>query len=144
MRPRSSIVRCDAVPVGESLAKQEFAAETDVNVIMNRYRQTGVLPQIGSPGVYGDFTTREDYLSCMIRVRQAEEAFALLPAEIRDACGHDPAELVDLVVNPARRADAERLGLVEKAAASSSASSSSIPAPAGTGSPAPAGGVPPA
>lgn len=141
MRPRYARPVCDTVPVGESLTKQEFSEETDINVILRRYQQTGVFPVLDRPASYGDFSSSEDYLSCMVRVRAAEEAFQALPAEIRDAVRNDPAELVDLVTDPARRAEAIRLGVLS--APSSSDSSSSTPvAPGPTESAAPDGGAP--
>lgn len=101
-------------PVGElSRTKQSFREEADINAIMRRYLRTGILESQarGTPR-YGDFTSAEDFHACMTRVRNAEELFLRLPAEVRDYVDNDPKELLELVFDPARVDEARALGLI--------------------------------
>jgi len=96
-----------------SRTKQSFREEADINTIMRRYLRTGIL-ESQARGVprYGDFTSAEDYHACMTRVRQAEELFMTLPAEVRDHVDNDPRKLLDLVFDPSRVDEARELGLI--------------------------------
>lgn len=134
---------------GESMTKQSFAGESDVNAIMRKYLSTGVFP-VSPPGEeprYGDFTSGTDYFECMVRVREAERIFQALPIEVQVACDHDPRKLLDLVYSedPKDRERAEELGLVPRKPAAPAISEGgaapvAAPAPAapagGTGAPA--------
>lgn len=82
----------------KSRTKQAPAAQTDVKLIVRRYRETGDPDVLGlAKGVYGDFTGVDDFHTAMTRVRDAEEAFMELPAEVRQVCRNDPAELIRLM-----------------------------------------------
>lgn len=98
---------------GPSLTKQAEREECDVNVIMKKYERTGVLESFNrNPARYGDVSSVSDYRTALEVVRQAEEAFASLPAEVRDACGNVPIGLVELVFDPEREDEARALGLL--------------------------------
>lgn len=100
---------------GRTLVQKHMAAETDVNQIVNRYTTKGVLPLANNRvATYGDFTDVGTYHDAMNRITRIERDFAALPAHIRHACRNDPAELVDLVTNPARTEQAIELGLLER------------------------------
>ena len=80
-------------------AKQADAAETDINVIVDRWMKTGRVPtelNRGEP-VYGDFTYGRDLKQAMERVDQALEAFLELPAKARAMADNDPAKFLELV-----------------------------------------------
>lgn len=101
-----------------SRTKQSFKDATDINAIMRKYLVSGVVPTLNPAApMFGDFTDVGDYHSCLVRVRNAEAAFLELPSHVRDAVGNDPEQLLALVTDPERRAEAEELGLFEKAAA---------------------------
>lgn len=97
---------------GESLTKQSDALESDVNQIMNRYVRSGELPS-ARQAVYGDFDDALDFYEAQNRVAAGKTAFALLPAHIRDHCKNDLGVFLDLVHDPAGRADLKALGLSE-------------------------------
>lgn len=99
--------------VGErSRTKQASKDACDINAIMRRYHRTGMVDHLsGRTPIYGDFSEVGDYLDSMERVRAAQDAFDALPSAIRDACGNDPAELLDMATNPARAEEFEALGL---------------------------------
>lgn len=119
--------------VGErSMTKQSFKDESDVNLIMARYLKTGILEsQMRQVPRYGDFTSAEDYHSCMNRVRAAEELFMRLPAKVRDYVDNDPKKLLELVFDPARVDECRELGLIpeikEPPAAPAAAGAAAVP-----------------
>ena len=79
----------------KTLAMQEFADECDINTIMSRYENDGILDHVNNfQGSYGDFTNAQDYQTSLNQVIQAEAAFMDLPANIRARFGNDPAQLI--------------------------------------------------
>lgn len=103
-----------------SLAQQHFREECDINAIVRRYLQTGVLEhQSDAPVFYGDvselpLTLTEAYAA----VERAESAFMSLPSEVRKSINNDPAQLVDWIVN--NRDMAAKFGLISAVAGNSS------------------------
>ena len=85
---------------GKSMTKQAFKDECDVHTIIDRFKETGQIPQAAIEGQYGDFTGVEDYHSAMTLVRQAQEMFEALPAEVRDRFKNDPGAFVEFVEDP--------------------------------------------
>ena len=111
-------VQSDGVDFKEpSMTQQQFKDECDINRIMDRYLKTGVLSdpldRRGTPK-YGDYAEIGDYMEHMNKVVEANEMFEALPASIRKRFNNNPAELVEFVMDVNNRAEAERLGLVEK------------------------------
>lgn len=96
-----------------SMTRQSDAEDCDINVMMAKYQATGVEPRVNprSPQ-WGDFSTVVGFQEAMNIVRQSEEDFALLPAEVRDRFGNDPAGLLRFLEDDANREEAERLGIV--------------------------------
>lgn len=99
---------------GDSMTKQADALDSDINKIMNRYVTTGVLPPLnGRQATYGDFQDSADFYTQMNRVTHGRSEFERLPAHIRDYCKNDLGVFLDLVSNPERRKELEKLGLTE-------------------------------
>lgn len=92
--------------------KQSDAEAADINFIVKRFNLTGELPTNVRMPQYGDFTGISDYHSAMNAIRQADEAFGMMPAELRARFDNDPEKFVNFVANPANRAEAEKMGLV--------------------------------
>lgn len=91
-------VRTQTVPVGESMTKQEFAQDTDVNFIVRKFQTTGVLTHTSkAKPIYADVSTQSSLHAAMNEMRMAEEGFAALPSEIRDAARNDPAVLLEML-----------------------------------------------
>jgi phage internal scaffolding protein len=77
-----------------SKTDQSHKKLSDVNVIVGRYKKTGILPgQNGSRGVYGDFSHVPSLTEAFEVVQKAADAFYTLPAEIRKQMGNDPSQL---------------------------------------------------
>lgn len=95
-----------------SLTKQEFAAENDINYIVERARVTGELPQKRTEPVYGDFTSVPEYQEALNIVNEAENAFQSLPSIIRERFQNNPAMMLDFMADPKNRPEAVALGLI--------------------------------
>lgn len=95
-----------------SLAVQSSKDECDINVIVKRYLKTGILPEVNR-GVYADISAITDLADCMHQAQEAEEAFMLLPAEIRREFDNDPRKLVAFAADDRNYDRAVELGLVE-------------------------------
>ncbi len=100
-----------------SLAQQHYKEECDINTILGKFNITGLLPESPLSPRYGDFTGISDYHTAMNRVIAAQDEFEALPANIRARFDNDPAKLIEFLENSDNRLEAEKLGLVEKAAA---------------------------
>lgn len=109
--------RSDFTPSGKSMTKQSEAYDADINVIVGKYLETRDPSILGArEGFYGDVSGVGDYLSCLATVKQAEEAFADLPAKVRDHFKNDPAELIACAFDEGRREELRSLGLLEPGA----------------------------
>ncbi len=92
-------------------AKQSMKKECDVNRIVARYVETGMLEHLatGIPA-YVDVSELGDYRSIIEQVRSVESYFAKLPAAVRGAFEHDPAVFMDYL-ETASAEDLEKFGL---------------------------------
>lgn len=92
-----------------SRTKQHFKNETNINQIMARYRQTGLLPPGSRKAAqYGDFTGPESYLEAVAIIQQAQEQFDMLPSKARNAYQGDPSQLLYDVAAAPTNADTKR------------------------------------
>jgi len=78
-----------------SLAKQSFADECDINVIVARFGIGYEMPEGVVPPTYADFTGVMDFHTACNAIAQANEAFDALPAEVRYEFNNDPGRFVD-------------------------------------------------
>lgn len=111
-----------------TLAQQHLKDECDVNNIVRRHTEQGVLTHVmaGMPQ-FGDFSEIQDYRSALDTVIRADEAFASLPAEVRREFDNDPEALLAALQDPSQRDRLEGLGLVEKRNSEAPAQSKSAP-----------------
>lgn len=95
-----------------SMTDQSFREEVDANVILAKFMKTGDTSLLEKRrGQYMDLTQIPDLQLAMEQVREAQEAFDSLPAEVRRKLNHDPANFVNYLKDPANDAEAIRLGL---------------------------------
>ena len=92
--------------------KQEFKDECDVNVIMKKYTNFGVVPEVREPGQFGDFTNVPDLMEAHAIVQQSQDDFAALPSAVRERFANDPIRLMKFVEDVGNRDEAIRLGLI--------------------------------
>lgn len=108
-------------PVGiASKTKQSFKDDCNINVIMDKYRNTGTVPVHNKEPKYGNFTNGGDFSQRMLQIKQANEDFMELPARMRAQFENDPAILLDFLDDPDNRLEAQELGLLPKTKAEAS------------------------
>lgn len=98
----------------ESLTRQEFVSQVNINNILKKYVQNGVDPFVISEDArYGDFTNIPSYQEALDLVNAAEEHFLSLPVQIRNRFDNDPALLLEFLGDVSNRDEAISLGLVQ-------------------------------
>lgn len=96
-----------------SMTKQSFKEQTDINQILKRYKTTGTVDHIDRRVPrFGDFTGEFDFAASLNMVREAQDAFMALPAEVRRRFGNDPGQLLDFIRDAANADEARDLGLL--------------------------------
>ncbi len=123
------------IDTGPGLTKQSFRDECDVNFIMNKWQRTGEIPadQLGKMRPeYGDFSNPNDYMTALNQVLEAQEAFASLPAFLRDRFANEPANLLRFLSIPENQEEAIKLGLATAPDPPSPETGEEPPTPEGT------------
>lgn len=91
---------------------QSMKDECDINLILKRYKSTGILPDlIRQNPQFGDFTEVTDYQSSMEVVLKANAQFDALSAEVRERFHNDPAKFLEFCNNKQNGEEMVRLGL---------------------------------
>lgn len=98
--------------VSPSLTKQAEKDACDVNLILNRFERTGVLPDmIRQDGRYGDFSDVGTYQEALNTVILAQEQFEALDAHVRDRFGNDPMKMLEFCSRSENLEEMVKLGL---------------------------------
>lgn len=83
-----------------TLTVQEQAESTDINRILRRFQKTGLIEHVNKhQAQYGDFTG-VDYQTALNQVREVENTFMQLPANVRAEFNHDPQEWLEHIATP--------------------------------------------
>lgn len=98
---------------GESVAKQSFRDEVDINQIVARARAGQAVAHVarGTP-MYMDVSEVGDYKGALDMIRNADAFFQALPAKVRAEFANDPALFLDEVDTVEGRAKLEAAGLL--------------------------------
>nr|QJB19069.1 MAG: internal scaffolding protein [Microvirus sp.] len=115
----------------QSLTKQSFADECDINVLMSRYQSGAILPGNALQATYGDVSAVTDYQDALNLVIEANDGFNNLPSKVRSYFDNDPAQFLAFVGNSENIPEMIKLGIYEP----SSPPSAGPTAPAGGGDP---------
>lgn len=99
---------------GDSLTKQSFKDECDVNKLLKRYVKTGALSHFAKHGGEYMNVTPVDFQEAMNTVITAQALFDDLPAEIRGRFQNDPAQFLGFVQDPANADELLEMGLRER------------------------------
>lgn len=81
----------------ERKTQSEFAEDCDVNLLVARYRKTGVMPDVtqrASEALYGDFSAIPSRMEMFNIVENAWDAFNALPPDVRREFNNDAAEFL--------------------------------------------------
>lgn len=97
-----------------SLTVQSEVENCDINVIVDRYAKTGLLPVMNQSPVYGDVSDAPTYQDALHVVIEAQKAFNSLPANIRKQFDNDPAQFLAFVDDPANGDALIQMGLREQ------------------------------
>lgn len=103
---------------GHSLTRQEFAAECDINNLMERYQNQdiGAIMRAAGEPVYADFSEMpQDLMGFMKLMGDAENAFMTLPAQVRREFDNDAMRFVDFASDPANLSQMRGWGLAPPA-----------------------------
>lgn len=87
-----------------SMTKQSHVAECDINNIVRDFMRTGQMTHLNTmaqQGMYADLTNAPDFQEALHQVQRAEQAFATLPAKLRNELGNDPSRFLDYLADPA-------------------------------------------
>ena len=110
--PYDKRVRKSFHTTGASLTKQAEKDDTDINLILKKYNRTGLMPHVNMlQGMYGDFSTANDYHASLNAVQRAQDAFMALPATIRSRFDNDPAAFLEFMSDDKNLDEAYSLGL---------------------------------
>lgn len=103
---------------GPSMTRQEFAADCDINNLMERYQNQdiGAIMRASQEPVYVDFTDMpSDLMSTLQLAQDAENAFMTLPAAVRREFDNDAVRFVDFASDPTNLDQMRNWGLAPPA-----------------------------
>lgn len=108
--------------------KQSDTADCDINNIMKKFEQTGVLPEMRGEGLYGDFSDAPTFQEALAIVETATEQFMNLDARTRARFENDPSKFLEFATDPRNMEEMVTLGLAEtRKEATSGASNEDLP-----------------
>lgn len=97
------------------LTDQSDAAAADINNIMKKYQQTGVLPQVKAGlARYVDNTQLVSLEVAHDMVQNAKALFMELPSQVRKLMDNDPTKLVDFINDKENEDICYKYGILEK------------------------------
>jgi len=97
--------------VGEGKTKQSFKDECDINKIMARFQQTGLIDFVNNNQARYLDCDGIDYQNAQNIVAQANSMFQQLPSGIRTFFENDPGQFVEFCSNPENLPEMHKMGL---------------------------------
>ncbi len=93
-----------------SRTKQEFAKETDINLIVARHKRTGEWSHVNDAvAVFGDASEIPDFMGAKEIVMRGEALFGSLPADIRARFDNDPGLFLARAEDPEYKKEFEAI-----------------------------------
>lgn len=109
VRERPRLVKEFKLP---SRTLQASKDECDVNKILAKYKKTGVISHLNKyEGKYDDVSDTVDYQTALNIVRESDEVFKSLPADVRSRFANNPAEFFEFVHDPKNIDEMVSMGL---------------------------------
>ena len=105
---------------GETMVRQAFKDEVDINRIVERYRATGQLPLTNAQARYGDVTDYQDYKTMLDYVHEALRKADDLPENALEQFNANPEDFMRRIDAAESRDDLVALGIVEPKVAEAS------------------------
>lgn len=100
--------------LGKSCTHQSFKDTCDINLIMARYKKTGLIDHVNTLSQrYGDFSDIGDYQDSLNRIIVASDTFSALPATVRKFFDNDPSQMLAFCSNPDNHEKMVELGLAK-------------------------------
>jgi len=107
--PKSNPLKCK----GPSRTRQDDLESSNINNIMNRYKQSGILPAANPSAFYADVTEVGTYREAVDLVHGAEKEFMKLNPDIRAKFENNPANFVDFVNEPENKDELKEMGILK-------------------------------
>ena len=107
-------VRIQSVNDEPSLTRQSEAEGQDIHNILDRYRDTGLLPVRDAQPLQGALPDVADFHDAMNKVAFAQQAFDGLPSDIRQQFDNDAGKFLAFCGNPDNKEKMIELGLADK------------------------------
>lgn len=105
--------------VNPTMTQQHYKDECDINRIMARYEQTGLLidpltARSGGSPIFDDFSDIPDLMTAQNKLIEAQQMFELLPSRIRKDFNNDPVAFVQFCQDPANEDKLRDYGILPK------------------------------
>lgn len=97
-----------------SKTKQEFKDDCNINLIVARFQETGLIDVPVHEIFYGDFSEVKDYAQAFEIVSTVGEFFGRLSADVRRRFNNSPEEFLRFASDPNNEAALVDLGIVSK------------------------------
>lgn len=98
---------------GDSMVRQAFKDEADINNIVARYEVSGQLPLTEQQARFGDVSDVRDYKASLDFVREATEDLEAMPQDARVRFFEDPRQFMSDLENAKNRDDLVQLGIFD-------------------------------
>lgn len=95
-----------------NITQQHMKAECDVNQIVKRFTDTGIITHVSDRAPQYGVATGQSFTEAMYAVKAVEEEFNRLPAEIRSHFKNDPSLYLDAASDPAEQQFLQDSGLI--------------------------------
>lgn len=113
---KNGTIRVQHECVGASKTDQSDKNYLDINNIMKKYAQTGLLPQFAEKvPQYIDQSLVPSYMEAHEQIKAAQEMFMQLPAEVRKLMDNKPENMVSVLSDSKNKEFLIKHGVMKKA-----------------------------
>lgn len=96
----------------DSMTKQSFRDECNINNILKKYQKTGAIEHANNHAPEYGFATALSFTESMFIVTKAQALFDDLPSSLRTKFNNDPGEFLEFTQNPENASEMAELGLI--------------------------------
>jgi len=87
----------------QTMTKQSFQEECNINNIMAKYQKTGVIDHVQANKPEYGFATGLDFKESVDLIQKADDMFSDLPSTVRENFENDPSQFLDYAQDPANQ-----------------------------------------